>query len=450
MALKRFNIIISIQVILLSLTVYLVFWSISKDYLKFTMYGFIVISIIQLVLIIFTVTRNNRNINNFLEAFVIKDASPKFTNLYQDKSFKRIQNSLNRISESYQEVKYEKESEHHFLLNTIEHIGTGIIAFEESGKVSLSNDAILSLFDMKTINNINQLNLFVPNFSEILNSININKPGLVRFIRNGVMIHLSIKASDMVIKAKKIRLVSFMDISNELAHEEVNNWQKLISVLRHEIMNSITPITTVASTLIDNIEESGYPEKSNKNIQIPVDITYKGLLAIKKRGEGLKDFVSSYKKVSNIPYPEFSRFLVYDLFNEIATLMGDEISSNDIQFNIEIDDENIVLNADEKLISQVLINLIRNSIQALTDCENKTIILSAEKSINGEIQINVIDKGPGISEEEIDKIFVPFFTTKEKGSGIGLSISRQIMNIHKAAIKVQSVPGKETVFSLIF
>ncbi|MFC2118449.1 PAS domain-containing sensor histidine kinase [Bacteroidota bacterium] len=336
------------------------------------------------------------------------------------------------------------------MLNTIEHIGTGIIAFEESGKVSLSNDAILSLFDMKTINNINQLNLFVPNFSEILNSININKPGLVRFIRNGVMIHLSIKASDMVIKAKKIRLVSFMDISNELAHEEVNNWQKLISVLRHEIMNSITPITTVASTLIDNIEESGYPEKSNKNIQIPVDITYKGLLAIKKRGEGLKDFVSSYKKVSNIPYPEFSRFLVYDLFNEIATLMGDEISSNDIQFNIEIDDENIVLNADEKLISQVLINLIRNSIQALTDCENKTIILSAEKSINGEIQINVIDKGPGISEEEIDKIFVPFFTTKEKGSGIGLSISRQIMNIHKAAIKVQSVPGKETVFSLIF
>ena len=144
------------------------------------------------MLIISTVTRNNRNINRFLEAFVIKDSSPKFTNLYQDRSFRRIQDSLNRISESNQEVKYEKESEHHFLLNTVEHIVTGIIAFEESGKVSLSNEAILHLFDMKAINNIKQLDLFIPHFSETLKSIKINKPELVRFIRkwcNGSFIY---------------------------------------------------------------------------------------------------------------------------------------------------------------------------------------------------------------------------------------------------------------------
>lgn len=446
----RFSVIIIVQVLLLSATVYLVFWSLNQDYLKFTVFGFAGISLLQISLIIYSVTKNNKNINAFLNGFIINDDIPKFKNTYQEKSFINIRDNLDRISESYKKVKYEKESEHHFLKNIIEHIGTGILAFEESGNLCLSNDSLLSLLGLKHLNYITQLDDKISGISETIKSMKNNIPKLIKLFENGELIQLSVKASDMVINQKKIRLVSFQNISRELAFEEVNNWQKLISILRHEIMNSVTPITTVASTLIDDIEENLNIEANETINRKIIETNYKGLQAIRKRGEGLTDFVGKYKKVSNIPKPVISNFLIIDMLSEISTLMDNELKSSEIELGTELNNDSMELNADESLISQVLINLIRNSIRALSEVKENLIIVKGYNTPDNSCIIEVIDHGPGIPEDVMDQIFTPFYSSNKDGSGIGLSISRQIMKIHGGSITVLSEPYVKTIFSLRF
>jgi signal transduction histidine kinase len=240
-----------------------------------------------------------------------------------------------------------------------------------------------------------------------------------------------------------LKLISLYNIQAELEEKEIEAWQKLIRVLTHEIMNSITPISSLASTansMLKNIDK-------NKDEEIE-DIT-DALSTIQKRSDGLVNFVNKFRDISKIYKPTFQPVKVSDLFYRIRLLIDSSLSENKIEFSISIMPENLEIVADPDLLEHVLINLIKNSIQAIGASNSGSIKLTGEINERGRAVIKVNDNGPGISEEIIDRIFVPFYSTKKEGSGIGLSISQSIIRAHNGSMWVQSIPGKETVFTIV-
>jgi signal transduction histidine kinase len=225
---------------------------------------------------------------------------------------------------------------------------------------------------------------------------------------------------------------------------------KLIRVLTHEIMNSITPITSLSESLSGIYFKDGHPVRPEMITDKTIATTLQGLNVIREQGTGLKSFVESYRKLTRIPEPEREHFRVEELITRVVVLYNTLENRGNTELKVSVKNKDLEIYADKNLISQVLINLVKNAMEANEDNPDGTIMIMADADSNLHPQISVIDNGPGITEESLDKIFIPFFTTRQKGSGIGLSISRQIMRVHGGNLKVRSVPGKETVFCMSF
>ncbi len=275
---------------------------------------------------------------------------------------------------------------------------------------------------------------------------------LIQFRRNDEVTPLSVRVSEFIIQGETIRLLTFQNIKHELEENELVSWQKLIRTLTHEIMNSVGPISSSIRTIKSFYQEN--PEQSvNQNILLTeekIADTVRGLDIIDERAQGMMEFVNKFRSLTVMPTLHLAEIKIMDLLQGINLLFAAETSKREIKLSVRVDPESLAVTADKKLIEQVLINLVLNSIQALDNQKNKQIGLAAFMDYAGRVLIQVSDNGSGISEEIRDKIFVPFFTTREKGSGIGLSLSRQIMRMHRGMISYKSTPGKETVFSLVF
>jgi len=245
-------------------------------------------------------------------------------------------------------------------------------------------------------------------------------------------------------------ILSIQDIKHELDEKEVDSWMRLIRVLMHEIMNSITPITSLSDSLLNIYRHGEMPVQPMEITDKSIETTLNGLNVIKEQGKGLMEFVESYRKLTRLPKPEMKSFIISDLFARVKVLTDslEKGKNTDIIFH-DVNSE-IEIYADENLISLVLINLIKNAVEANEKNPECKIEISAVYDTNEKPEICVSDNGPGINKENIEEIFIPFFTTREKGSGIGLSISKQIMGVHGGTLKVRSVPNKETIFCLCF
>jgi signal transduction histidine kinase len=246
--------------------------------------------------------------------------------------------------------------------------------------------------------------------------------------------------------------VSLQNIQSELQEKEMEAWQTLIRVLTHEIMNSMTPITSMAATVIDLLNTIKEKNGGNIDAETIIDIA-DALKTIHKRSLGLTDFVEAYRNLTLIPKPKFKIFPIHDLFGRIEKLMENKLTKKGIDFYWAVEPQSLELTADPGLIEQVLINLVLNAADAFTGLKNSNsprVQLTASLAENGKIIIRVTDNGPGIVKEALSKVFIPFYSTKKKGSGIGLSLSRQIMKLHKGSITVQSEPDVETIFTLKF
>ncbi|UCH20347.1 MAG: hypothetical protein JSU83_17590 [Deltaproteobacteria bacterium] len=272
---------------------------------------------------------------------------------------------------------------------------------------------------------------------------------MVKLQQGDDLLQLSIYATGFILRKQQLMLVAMQNIQNELEEKEMKSWQNLIRVLTHEIMNSITPIASLSSTaygLLKNNQECEAPESMNEIIGDVRD----AVNTIEKRSKGLLDFIENYRKLTRIPKPDFRIVQVKDLFERVGNLMKDQLEHQAIDFTIQVDPESLEITADWALIEQVLINMCKNSVEAVQGIRNPKIALTAGTDGLGNPVIKVIDNGKGISEEVAEKIFIPFFTTKPQGSGIGLSLSRQIMRLHKGTLSVTSKPGVETTFVLRF
>ncbi len=394
-------------------------------------------------------TKTNRDLNRFLLSIKHSDFSQSFATSVEGSGFEELNTAFSEVTKEFQKAKIEKEEHFRFLQTIIDHVGIALIAFNPDGHVELINNAAKKLLKIQRLRNIDDLEQIGTGLAEKLGNISPGDKDLVKLKQGDDLLQLSIYATGFILRQQQLILVAMQNIQSELEEKEMISWQNLIRVLTHEIMNSITPIASLASTATDLL-------KDDKECKVPQELNEvisdvgQAVKTIEKRSKGLITFIDNYRKLTRIPQPDFKIVQVRDLFERVENLLGDQIEKNAIQFKSEIDPESLSLTADPTLIEQVLINLCKNSVEAVHGVSHPKIKLKAGSDGLGNPVIKVIDNGKGIAAEVAERIFIPFFTTKPEGSGIGLSLSRQILRLHKATIGVTSAPNQKTVFKLQF
>lgn len=452
MVFKNFRYNIIFRVILLGLTILLLFYSIYEYRLLVAPVIVAVIIILQVAFMIRFLDRTNRELTSFLQSIRFSEFQSSFQIEGMGGTFNELNKAFNEVMQDFQKVRAEKEESFHYLQTIVQNIDVSVIAYSADGNIELINKTAKKLFQMASLRNIKALE---PLSAELVNTLLTIKPGenkLVKVQYDDDFLQLAIYGSTIKVKDKLIYLVTIKDIQNVLEEQETEAWQKLIRVLTHEIMNSITPIASLSSTL--DLMLKGMAG-DNDGTQLSIDRETVGeiqeaLKTINKRSTGLLHFVNTYRNLTRIPKPDFKLCSVSELYENIVKLMDDEIKHNGIEFIVKVDPESLEFTADDKLIEQVLINLLKNAIHALHGQKDPKIQLLSYINKRGRITLQVIDNGPGILRDVLDKIFIPFFTTKPSGSGIGLSLSKQILRLHNATITAHSEPHVETVFTMTF
>ncbi len=453
MTYKNFRLNIIIRIALLVITGYILVSVLHSGGYFMTPFLLIVLILFQIISLIHYIEKTNRIVTSFLESVRFSDFSRTFQAEGLGSSFDNLKMAFNKVIEDFQKIRSEKEEHYFYLQNIISHIEIGIIAYQKDGTVEMINNAAKKLFNVQHLKNIQLLETWNPGLELVFFNIEPGDNELVKVKRGEDLLQLSIHATEFKINERDIILVSIKNIQSELEEQEMEAWQKLIRVLTHEIMNSIAPIASLTSTvnlMVSEVAEK-IEEQAGENFDREgIDDIINALNTIHKRSIGLIHFVEKYRNLTRIPKPNFSVYKIRDQFDNIYSLLEKEIKEKKIKFEMSIVPEKLELTADEQLIEQVLINMVKNSIHALDNSEKKKITLKAYINNNGKRVIQVIDNGQGIIKEVGDKIFIPFFTTKSSGSGIGLSLSKQIMRVHNGNIKVNSLPNVETCFTLTF
>ncbi len=452
MAYKNFKIYLIIRTLMLTASIFFLSYLVLNTDLYFTFALIGILIAYQVYSLITYLEQTNRILKNFLESIRYSDFSRTFEVKGMGETFDTLIDSFNLVIKDFNKIRAEKERHFSYLQSVLQHIEIGMIAFQRNGKVEWINNASKRLFDIKGLDNINNLKSFSPELVNILLKMNKDDKALVKVVHNNNIMQLSISGTIFTVEQRQVLLVSIKNIQYELEENEIESWQKLIRVLTHEIMNSITPISSLSTTINTVLKEFScdkYDKLSEDELETLKDVTM-ALETIHKRSDGLIHFVDTYRNLTKIPNPDFKIFPVSKLFSNIEQLFKKEIQEKGIIFSTNIKPENFTLSADEQLIEQVIINLVTNSIHALNGIETPQIILEAEIKSNGRKTITVSDNGPGILKDVLDKIFIPFFTTKPKGSGIGLSLSKQILRLHGGTISAFSEPNKQTSFTLYF
>lgn len=408
------------------------------------------ILLIQVFLMYRYLSKIGTDLTNFFNSLKHDDSGLVWDRAKDNNLFAEVYLYMDILNESIRDIKIEKQHQDHYFSILAEHVSLGLIIFDKNGNVELINKAVKNLLDIEYLNNINSLNKLMSGFSNILDKIGASDQKLLTLNTQRETKQILVLAAEFKILGQKKKLISLQNIKNELDEKEMLSWQKLSRVLTHEIMNSIAPISSTIKEITRMMKETDIIQKAEDKDSVSLfDKTMEGLEIIDERTNGLLDFVTTYRKINAVPDPKIARVNIKSMFNGIVKLVKEENKAKNIHLSVIID-ENINIDADVKLIEQIILNLINNSVDALEEEENKEIILRLIKLPDGGASIEIEDNGCGIPPNIVDQIFVPFFTTREKGSGIGLSLSRQIMHLHGGSISVQSEHGKGTIISLMF
>lgn len=447
---KSFRLNIIVRVLIIILSIFLFYYSFSTNYI-FTpvIVGALIVYLV--FLLIRFIDKTNRELTGFLESIRFSEFTRSVNLEGMGASFNELNNAFNEVINDFQKVRNEKE-EHFFYLQTIlQNIDVCIIAYRTDGTIELINKAAKKLFQVSGLRNIQGLSNLSPELVKVLFDIKPGQSELIKVQDNDDFLQLAIYATNFKINDKLITLVTIKDIQNVLEEQETEAWQKLIRVMTHEIMNSIAPISSLSATLSDNTSKLKMDEQGKVYFEEEeIEELKQALQTIQKRSNGLLHFVNTYRNLTKIPQPVFAKCNITDIVTSVCELLEEEIKAYSILLSVKVDPANIAITADGQLIEQVLINIIKNSIQALKGHINTQIKILGYYNKRGRPTIQVIDNGPGILPEVIDKVFIPFFTTKPNGSGIGLALSRQILKLHNGSITAQSIPDKETIFTLTF
>jgi nitrogen fixation/metabolism regulation signal transduction histidine kinase len=419
--------------------------------------GSMVISAICLFIIV-PVTMNlisflntaNREMSRFLHSIQQSDSILTYKTDFDNRPFQEFYQGLNKLNKQIQQLKLENEHREHIFEILLENVDTGIITFKKDGTVLHMNSAARKLLSLEHLTHIRQLDALDKNLSARILNISPFEQRIISIPTKTGSIDLSIKSHSIQSNFEDLNLISFRDISLELDEKEQDSWIKLIRVIMHEMMNSITPMTSLSESLENYLMLNGQPIKPDQLSENSIQKLWQGLDVIKEQGKSLMSFVDSYRELSRLPVPDKKLFKLKTLFNRIKVLYSTLPLSKRVKFAFKIDPPEMELFADENMISQVLINLLKNAVQATSNNPEGIIYLEAHKIKGNITEIRIIDNGVGIPPENLEQIFIPFFSTHTNGTGIGLSLSRQIMRLHGGRIKVHSIPKIQTIFTLTF
>lgn len=384
----------------------------------------------------------NRKIAYFFEAIDNDDYSINFIERKGTSSEMFLSFILNKMKNIIQKTRIESQQKEKFYELILESINSGIVVLNSKGFVMQTNAAALKLLGLSVFTHIRQLDRVDSALTTLFDNIKSGDKKIFSLTMERGTVQLSIKASGLLLDKEPVRLVVLHDINNEMDEKEIESWIKLIRVLSHEIMNSIAPITSLSDTLL-----TLYEDKNIEELNLRTN-TVNALHVISETSKGLVSFVESYRKFTRIPTPEKELFNASEFIQRIVILCSAEDNFNSVKIDMSKVPEDLKLYADSNLLGQVMINIVKNAIQALQGRSNAAILIAAYRTEDDRTVFTIKDNGPGIPEELMKQIFVPFFTTKEQGSGIGLSIARQIMRAHDGSIRVHSVPDKETRFTI--
>lgn len=451
MVFKSFRFQVVVRVALLVASVVLLIFLFIKSGLHVSPFILGLLVVFQIFTLIMYVEQTNRKLTSFLNSIKHADFSSSFSEKGLGKSFEELNQAFNEVIDEFRKYRSEREEHLNYLLTVIQHVPIGMIAFREDGKIDQFNQAASNLFKIRFFKNINDLENVKAGFSEKLLNMHAGDNILLKIFIDDELLQLAVHATQFRMRGQLYTLISFQNIHNELEEKEIESWQKLIRVLTHEIMNSITPISSLAGTvrgmLLD--EPDGGSVVMNELDDEDVESIHSALVTIEKRSQGLLNFVEIYRNLTRIPKPNFRYFLISQLFENAEQLMVVKMAQHNISYTSSVNPKDLMLTADPDLIDQVIINLLLNAIDAVKDTDDAKITMIAHE-VNGKVKIEVKDNGHGIKPDIMDKIFMPFFTSKKHGSGIGLSLSRQIMHLHKSNISVRSKIGEGTIFTLTF
>jgi nitrogen fixation/metabolism regulation signal transduction histidine kinase len=402
----------------------------------------------QLVELYRFTSQTNRKLTRFLESVKYSDFNSGFTSDNKlGTSFRDLNNAFNEVLEAFRKARSEKEEHWQYLNTIVQQVRTGIISYDAEGTVQLMNANAKKFINVTNLKNIHELE---KQNNKLYHALQEVKPGKSTLYKSGSEFQLTLQATELRIRGNTVKLVTLQNIQTELQRQELEAWQNLTRVLRHEIMNSITPISSLTSTLREILDQELIKKDTayELNEEGAVDLR-DGLETIENRSKGLIKFIDAYREYTSLPQPKLKDIKVKDLIDKVAHLLKPEIKKTSVQFFAKYDSEYLTVQADEELIEQVLINLVKNAIEASTQNEHAKIEVTGTYTENAVI-IQVSDNGHGIIPEAIDRIFVPFFTTKKTGSGIGLALSRQIMQMHNGLLTVESEPDVKTTFTMRF
>ena len=443
---KRFWLVTVARVTLLGGSICLFFFLIFQTAFYATATLIALVAVYQTYALIGYVSKTNNDLSRFVRSIEYDDFSQTFAGGKRGASFEELAAAFTAVMNRFRMTRTEKEENFRYLQTVVEHVGVGLIAYRGNGEVELCNNAAKRLLDVTHLRTIGALESRSRTLAETLGSLRAGERALVRVEAGHEPLQLVLHATEFRARGETITLVSVQNIQGELEEKELEAWQNLIRVLTHEIMNSITPISSLASTAYDlmGTQRAGGPAGEAAG-----DI--RGALeTIHKRSQGLLHFVETYRTLTRIPKPRFQAVRVSDLFGRLTSLMTPQVSAKSLRLETGIEPGDLELNADPGLVEEVLINLITNALQALAGVPGGVIGVRAFLDGRGKVVIEVTDNGPGITAEQLEKVFVPFYTTKPAGSGIGLSLCRGIMRMHRGTILARSTPGVETVFTLKF
>lgn len=447
---NRFLISTLIRVILISFNSFLIVYLGGMEKRLFTIIFLFLILLAQIWVLFRYVSRTNRDLAKFLFYLKHGDTSLHFSTNQIEKIFKGLNKSFNQIIGDIQQIRLDKEEKEMFLQTTVEHIGVGIISFDENDKVHIFNKTASEFLGIQTLLNIRDLDKKQKGlFKEIKNSRK-GSPSIIKIKQNNQLQQYSLHSIITKTDKHEITLISIQDIKTELEENELQSYQKLIRVMTHEIMNSLTPITTLTTSIKRSFRDNDKIKAVENINQETIDDAFTSSELIEERSKGLIDFIQKYRTLTKLPTPRFNSCSVYKLFKKTGNLLSEDLNNLGIKLEIKSLPESTLIMLDENLISQVLINLIKNSMDAVQNINEKTISLKSIINDQGKLIIEVSDNGIGIEEELKEDVFIPFFTTKEQGTGIGLNFCRQVMRLHKGSISVKSKKSEGSTFTLEF
>jgi nitrogen fixation/metabolism regulation signal transduction histidine kinase len=408
------------------------------------------ILVAQVVDIILYLNSISRELSRFISNLEQGELSERFEVGKSGYPFQALYRSFNLVVSRLENSSLEREAHYTYLQDIMSHIDTGIVSIHEDGRIVIMNHYARDLLNLKENSTWNDLKRFHPELAGSIEKMKGRGNRLLEVGLGNTRRQLSINQRLLRILGTGYRIITLQDIRTEIEQKEIEAWHKLIQILRHEIRNSVTPIASMTETIQMLLEDQhGRVRQSGEMTDRDLEDIHSGIRTIHDRSERLYSFVEKYRRLTRLPPPEKERIELRSFFNHIHDLHRKELDARGIHFRINPGPDNLILEADPSQLDQVLINLLKNSMEAVAGKKNPTIILSGGRD-KRHVNLMVEDNGDGIESDFLQEIFLPFFTTRPDGTGIGLTLSRQIMNLHGGYLTAVSRPGKRTVFTLTF